>query len=255
MLGYKNWKWYLLSYNPINSSSQSWVLTAYLEGNNVFISEFSWGTVNTTYYGFLRWNNTALIVSDMSQYITLYTLTRFDEWFYLYKLNYTSIKFNNVNNFIHNTNDGWGNAVTKWGTIIFGCQSSNSMIIENYGSEWTGICFWVGNWGQENITSFSTGDSGWFYNFQDEDVWNSRVCYVNLSGVLTVSSWRTLKHSIKNKICDEELFNRFLKINIVTFGYKYETTKNMENEKIKQRINNKRNKMHIGLIAEDVYEI
>ena len=253
MLGYKNWKSYLLWYNPINWSSQTSEISTYLEGNYVWISGWNNSIMNTTFYGFLSSNNSALIVSDMSQYITLYTLTRFDEWFYLYKLNYASIKFNNVSNYIHNTINGLNQCITKWGTVIYGCTQSNSMIIENIAGEWTGICF-SGNNGLENITSFCTGDDSWFFNFQDEDWTNSRVCYINLSGVLTVVWTKDIKHSIKQKNFWKKIFNNFLKIKINNYGIKYDLNEN-EWEKKKNRKINKLKTKQLGIVMEEIYEL
>lgn len=90
-------------------------------------------------------------------------------------------------------------------------------------------------------------------NFQDEDSSNSRLAYVNTSGVLVAVSSKTRKHSIKEKN-NNNVLDRFLKLKVKSYSYKYEFNDD-DNEKKKQRMINKSKKQQLGLILEEIYEI
>lgn len=90
-------------------------------------------------------------------------------------------------------------------------------------------------------------------SFQDEDSSNTRLAYVNTSGSLIAVSSRQRKHSIKEKN-NNNVLNRFLKLNVKSYAYKYEFNEN-DNEKKKQRMINKSKKQQLGLILEEVYDV
>jgi hypothetical protein len=146
-------------------------------------------------------------------------------------------------NFLTQTN------TTKSGVIIYG-MSANSFFHENQNSESAGFgC----NGFTDDCTIWTAGDTGSICNFQDEDSANSRVGYVNTSGVLVAVSSQTRKHSIRTKN-NNNVLERILKLNVKSYGYKYEFNDD-DNEKKKQRMTNKSKKQQLGLILEEVYDI
>lgn len=90
-------------------------------------------------------------------------------------------------------------------------------------------------------------------SFQDEDSSNSRLAYVNTSGILVAVSSKTRKHSIKEKN-NNNVLDRFLKLKVKSYSYKYDFNED-DNEKRKQRMINKSKKQQLGLILEEIYEI
>jgi hypothetical protein len=146
-------------------------------------------------------------------------------------------------NFLTQTN------TTKSGTIIYG-MSGSSFFHENQNGESVGFgC----DGGSDNNTIWSPGDAGSVCNYQDEDSSNSRLCYINTSGTLTTVSSKTRKHSIKSKN-NNNVLDRILKLNVKSYGYKYEFNDD-DTEKKKQRMTNKSKKQQLGLILEEVYDI
>lgn len=142
------------------------------------------------------------------------------------------------------------NYITKSGIVVFNCTST-SFMIENYNGEAAGICIDGSN--TDNITIFTAGDGGSLCNFQDEDISNSRICYLNTSGILVVVSTKTRKHSIKEKN-NNNILERIMKIKVKSYGYKYEFSEN-DNDKKRQRMINKSKKQIMGVILEEVYDV
>lgn len=139
------------------------------------------------------------------------------------------------------------NTVTS--TQVFGLTAS-SYILESSNGESAGIGF---DGGTDTCTIWTAGDSGWYLNIQDEDITNSRMAYVANTGVWTVVSSAKRKHSIKEKT-NNNILDRFLKLSVKTYGYKYDDSKNFS-EKKKARIERKTNKMATGLVLEELFDI
>ena len=146
-------------------------------------------------------------------------------------------------NFLTQTN------TTKSSVIIYG-MSSTSFFHENQNGESAGC---GADGASDNFTIWTAGDGGSLLNIADEDNANTRVAYVNTSGILVAVSSRERKHSIKSKN-NNDVLNRFLKLNVKSYAYKYEF-KEDDTEKKKQRMINKSKKQQLGLILEEVYEI
>jgi hypothetical protein len=129
-------------------------------------------------------------------------------------------------------------------------MSANSFFHENQNSESAGF---GANGFSDDCTIWTAGDAGSLCNFQDEDSANSRVGYVNTSGVLIAVSSKLRKHSIKQKN-NNNVLERILKLNVKSYGYKYNFNDD-DNEKKKQRMTNKSKKQQLGLILEELYDI
>lgn len=133
---------------------------------------------------------------------------------------------------------------TLIGAAIFGLgTANNSFMIENVNGESAGIAF---NGGTDCVTIWTAGDTGSFLNIQDEDIANSRIAYVSTSGYWSVVSSLLNKHSIRNK-ANNNVLDRFLKVSVKSYGLNYDK-KNKRTEK-------KSNKMTIGFILEELFEI
>jgi hypothetical protein len=139
------------------------------------------------------------------------------------------------------------NTVTS--TQVFGLTAS-SYILESSNGESAGIGF---DGGTDTCTIWTAGDSGWYLNIQDEDSANTRVAYVAGTGAWTTVSSAKRKHSIKEKT-NNNILDRFLKLSVKTYGYKYDDSKNFS-EKKKARIERKTNKMATGLVLEELFDI
>jgi hypothetical protein len=139
--------------------------------------------------------------------------------------------------------------LTRTGIQIYGLTST-SFIVENNVGESSGIGFDADS---DACTIWTPGDSGGFLNIQDEDSTNTRVAYVNTSGAWTVVSSEKRKHSIRNK-ANNNVLERFLKLSVKTYGYKYPIEEGFTEKKGK-RIEKKSNKMATGLILEEVFKI
>ena len=141
---------------------------------------------------------------------------------------------------------------------IYG-MSTNSFLIENLNGESAGIGLnggvSSGNAGTNSdfVNIFSAGDNGSILSIADEDVGDARVAYVSNVGAYVVVSSKTRKHSIKSKN-NNDVLNRILKLNVKSYGYKYEFN-NDDSEKKKQRMINKSKKQQLGLILEELYDI
>jgi hypothetical protein len=109
------------------------------------------------------------------------------------------------------------NNTTQSGVIIYG-MDSNSVIVENMNGEAAGF---GANGSGDNFTIYTAGDGGTICNFQDEDSSNTRLSYINSSGVLVSASTKTRKHSIKQKN-NNNILERIMKVKICSYGYKYE---------------------------------
>ena len=121
--------------------------------------------------------------------------------------------------------------------------SSNSFMLENRNGESAGIAF---NGGNDCATIWTAGDSGSYLNIQDEDSSNSRLAYVNTSGSWIVVSSKQNKHSICDK-ANNNVLDRFLNLSVKSYGLTYDK-KNKRTEK-------KSNKMNIGFVLEDLFEV
>jgi hypothetical protein len=139
--------------------------------------------------------------------------------------------------------------LTRTGIQVYGLTST-SFIIENNVGESSGIGFDADS---DACTIWTPGDSGGFLNIQDEDATNTRVAYVATTGAWTVVSSEQRKHSIRNK-SNNNVLERFLKLSVKTYGYKYPVEKGFMKKKEK-RIERKSNKMATGLILEEVFKI
>ncbi len=153
-----------------------------------------------------------------------------------------------------NTNGGLDHWLRRSNTTITGTtiynQNSNSFIFEDKRGESAGLAV---NGDSDGCTIWSPGDSGAYLNIQDEDSSNTRAAYVNTSGAWTVVSSETRKHSVKDKI-NNNVLDRFLRLSVKSYGYKQEKRKN--SSKLREaRIEKKANKMHIGLILEELFEV
>ena len=156
----------------------------------------------------------------------------------------------NVNTVGGTTNWLRRNINTTTAIQVYGLTST-SYIVESNNGESAGIGF---DGSTDTCTIWTAGDSGWYLNIQDEDSTNSRVAYVaSNTGVWTTVSSRTRKHSIKEKV-NNNILDRFLNLSVKSYGYKYDINDNFS-EKKKQRINKKQNKMAIGLILEELFDI
>ena len=155
----------------------------------------------------------------------------------------------NVNTDGGNTNWLRRGTATVSGITIYGMGSSG-FIIENNNAESSGIAFEGIN---DNCTIWTPGDSGSFLNIQDEDSDNSRAAYVATNGAWTQVSSQKRKHNIKIKN-NNNVLDRFLKLSVKSYGYKYEIKDNYK-EKKKKRIEKKSNKMSTGLILEELFAI
>ena len=154
-----------------------------------------------------------------------------------------------------NTTGGLTNWIRRSNNTTTGVQvyslSSTSLILENNLGESAGIGF-DGN--TDTCTIWTAGDSGWYLNIQDEDSTNSRVAYVaSNTGAWTTVSSKQRKHSIREKT-NNNVLDRFLKLSVKTYGYKYDIDSSFS-EKRKQRMEKKKNKMAIGLILEELFDI
>ena len=143
----------------------------------------------------------------------------------------------------------WKSSVTKSSVQIFGL-GGNALILENLNGESAGIGF---DGSTDGCTIWTAGDTGSYLNIQDEDAPNSRYAYVATNGTWTVVSSAKRKHSIKEK-SNNNVLDRFLKLSVKTYGYKYEENDEFS-EKKKERIKRKTNKMSTGLILEELFEI
>jgi hypothetical protein len=156
----------------------------------------------------------------------------------------------NVNTIGGTTNWIRRNINTTTSIQVYGLTST-SYILENNNGESAGIGF---DGSTDTCTIWTAGDSGWYLNIQDEDSTNSRVAYVaSNTGVWTTVSSRTRKHSIKEKV-NNNILDRFLNLSVKSYGYKYDIN-NFKSEKQKLRIHKKQNKMAIGLILEELFDI
>ena len=163
--------------------------------------------------------------------------------------NYSPFKTNQIifgtsqlNGFIKISN------TTQSGVIAYGC-SSNASMFENMNGESASItCD-----GNDNVTIMTAGDGGSHCNFQDEDGSNTRVSYINTGGALVLVSSKNRKHSIKPKN-NNNVLERFLKLNVKSYGYKYNFNEDDSNKK-KIRMISKSKRQNIGLILQEVYEI
>ena len=141
--------------------------------------------------------------------------------------------------------------LTKSNVQIYG-QNSGSFIIEHKSGESCGAAF---NGDSDGCTIWSAGDSGAYLNVQDEDSQNSRIAYVGASGSWTSVSSRLNKTSIKKK-ANNNVLDRFMQLDVKSYGMKYEQSKlGFQSEKKKKRIAKKADKMHVGLILEEVFKI
>lgn len=125
-------------------------------------------------------------------------------------LNALTIQFNNKKNWISS-----GTISTKTNIQIYGVNS-NGMIIENNEFESCGIYFY-----DDACTVFTSGDFNSFQNWQDEDVQNSRIAYVNAYGNFIVVSSNLRKFSVIDKK-NNDVLNRFIKLKVRSYGYKYD---------------------------------
>lgn len=155
----------------------------------------------------------------------------------------------NVNTDGGSTNWLRRNIYTVSGAQVYGLTST-SYILESSNAESAGIGF---DGSTDNCTIWTAGDNGSYLNIQDEDSSNSRVAYVATSGAWTQVSSEKRKHSIKIKN-NNNVLDRFLKLSIKSYGYKYEI-KNSHTEKQKKRVEKKSNKMATGLILEELFKI
>lgn len=155
----------------------------------------------------------------------------------------------NVNTDGGNTNWIRRDSMTTSGITIYGMGSSG-LILENNNAESSGIAFEGLN---DNCTIWTPGDNGSYLNIQDEDSNNSRAAYVATNGAWTQVSSEKRKHSIKIKN-NNNVLDRFLKLSVKSYGYKYEVEDNYT-EKKKKRIEKKSNKMATGLILEELFKI
>jgi len=155
----------------------------------------------------------------------------------------------NVNTDGGSTNWLRRSTTTVSGITIYGMGGSG-FILENNNAESCGIAFEGYN---DNCTIWTPGDSGSFLNIQDEDSDNSRAAYVATNGAWTQVSSQKRKHSIKKKN-NNNVLDRFLKLSVKSYGYKYEIKDNYK-EKKKKRIEKKSNKMSTGLILEELFAI
>jgi hypothetical protein len=141
--------------------------------------------------------------------------------------------------------------VTRTGTTIYGLSSStSSFLLENNSVESAGIGV---SGSSDACTIWTAGDSGSFLNIQDEDGSNTRVAYVNTSGSWIQVSSRSRKHSIKDKT-NNNVLDRFLQLSVKSYGYKYSVPEDVSTKTL-SRINKKTNKMQIGLILEELFEV
>lgn len=138
--------------------------------------------------------------------------------------------------------------VTATGIQIIN-QNSSSFMFEHSGGESCGIAV---NGDTDGCTIWSPGDSGAILNIQDEDSPNSRVAYVGNNGSWNQVSSKLRKHSIKIK-SNNEVLDRMMQLSVKSFGYKYDDNKS--SEKAIRRITKKQNKMHVGLIMEEVFKL
>lgn len=155
----------------------------------------------------------------------------------------------NVNTDGGSTNWLRRNINTVSGVQVYGLTST-SYILESSNGESAGIGF---DGSTDTCTIWTAGDSGTYLNIQDEDSSNSRAAYVATSGAWTQVSSEKRKHSIKIKN-NNNVLDRFLKLSIKSYGYKYEI-KDSHTEKQKKRIEKKSNKMATGLILEELFKI
>lgn len=163
----------------------------------------------------------------------------------------TSLSSNDIN---VNTNGGSTNWIrrninTTTGIQVYGLTST-SYILENNSGESAGIGF---DGTTDICTIWTAGDSGSYLNIQDEDSSNTRAAYVATNGAWTTVSSEKRKHSIKVKN-NNNVLDRFLKLSIKSYGYKYEI-KDSYTEKQKKRIEKKTNKLATGLILEELFKI
>jgi hypothetical protein len=154
-------------------------------------------------------------------------------------------------NFLKKT-DTTGSSVKIYG------MNTSSFLIENFNGECAGIGFNGGTGtgagsSSDYVTIYSAGDNGSILSLADEDVTDSRVAYISNVGAYVVVSSKTRKHSIKEKN-NNNVLERILKLNVKSYGYKYEFN-NDDSEKKKQRMINKSKKQQLGLILEELYDI
>ena len=140
------------------------------------------------------------------------------------------------------------------GIVPYGCQASSSCIqyiADTGGNEASG---WGSDHLTDNFTIFTPGDTGSHCNFQDEDSSESRIAYVNTSGVLTQVSSRKRKNRIRDKK-NNNVLERFKQLKIKSYGYNQPETKDDMSERKKKRLDKKRERMHMGIILEELFEI
>ena len=105
------------------------------------------------------------------------------------------------------------------------------------------------------FTIFCPGDNGAsLCNFQDEDSSNTRVAYVNTSGTLVAVSSQKRKNRIKDK-SNNKVLERFKQLKVKSYGYNQPDEEKDFSDKKKKRLKKKREKMHIGLILEELFTI
>jgi hypothetical protein len=163
----------------------------------------------------------------------------------------TSLASNSINVNTDGGSTNWlrRNINTVSGVQVYGLTSTG-YILESSNGESAGIGF---DGATDTCTIWTAGDSGTYLNIQDEDSTNSRAAYVATNGAWTQVSSEKRKHSIKVKN-NNNVLDRFLKLSIKSYGYKYEI-KDSYTTKQKKRIEKKSNKMSTGLILEELFKI
>lgn len=155
----------------------------------------------------------------------------------------------NVNTSGGNTNWLRRSNITRAGVQIYGLNSS-AQILENTTGESAGIGY---DGSTDACTIWTAGDSGSYLNIQDEDISNARCAYVAINGAWAQVSSAKRKHSIKEKN-NNNVLDRFLKLSIKSYGYKYDIEDKFSDRK-KERMKKKQNKMSIGLILEELFDV
>ena len=147
------------------------------------------------------------------------------------------------------------NTLPGSGNQVYGCNTSAASALNyasaNNGDEASGYGI---SHADDAFTIFSPADSGSICNFQDEDSSNTRVGYINTSGVLVQVSSQKRKNRIKDKT-NNKVLERFKQLKVKSYGYNQPEEEKDFSEKKKKRLTKKRDKMHIVLILEELFNI
>jgi hypothetical protein len=140
---------------------------------------------------------------------------------------------------------------------IYGADTnsiSSTLIVAASGINGNESCGFAATSSTDQFTIFTAGDNGVYTNWQDEDSSNSRVAYVGSNGAFVNVSSKLNKNRIKDKK-NNDVLERFKNLKVRSYGYNYPEEEEDWTDKKKKRVQKKREKMAMGLVLEELFEV